>query len=210
MIGSLRGTLIEKHPPLLLVDVQGVGYEVHAPMTTFYQLPALGSEVLLHTHFVVREDAQLLYGFIDKPTRELFRELIRINGLGPKMALAILSALDLHELVICVQRNHLDTLVKVPGIGRKTAERLLVELRDRVKHWHSEETSDLPLTDTRAAAAKASSADAAYKIDAESALLALGYKAPEAEKMIKAVLKEHSVHSSEELIRLALKGMLAR
>ncbi len=154
MIGSLRGTLLEKHPPLLLVDVQGVGYEVHAPMTTFYQLPALGSDIHLHTHFVVREDAQLLYGFIDKSTRELFRELIRINGLGPKMALAILSALDASELVLCIQNNQINTLTKVPGIGRKTAERLLVEMRDRISHHHSNNNTE-SLTNTRAAASTA-------------------------------------------------------
>lgn len=205
MIGSLRGTLLEKHPPLLLVDVQGVGYEVHAPMTTFYQLPALGSDIHLHTHFVVREDAQLLYGFIDKSTRELFRELIRINGLGPKMALAILSALDASELVLCIQNNQINTLTKVPGIGRKTAERLLVEMRDRISHHHSNNNTE-SLTNTRAAA---STAAPSVREDAESALLALGYKPQEAEKMVQAILKSQTVDSSEELIRLALKQMLA-
>ena len=206
MIGSLRGTLLEKHPPLLLLDVQGVGYEVHAPMTTFYQLPALGSDIHLHTHFVVREDAQLLYGFIDKSTRELFRELIRINGLGPKMALAILSALDASELVLCIQNNQINTLTKVPGIGRKTAERLLVEMRDRISHHHSNNNTE-SLTNTRAAA---STAAPSVREDAESALLALGYKPQEAEKMVQAILKSQTVDSSEELIRLALKQMLAR
>ena len=206
MIGSLRGTLLEKHPPLLLVDVQGVGYEVHAPMTTFYQLPALGSDIHLHTHFVVREDAQLLYGFIDKSTRELFRELIRINGLGPKMALAILSALDASELVLCIQNNQINTLTKVPGIGRKTAERLLVEMRDRISHHHSNNNTE-SLTNTRAAA---STAAPSVREDAESALLALGFKPQEAEKMVQAILKSQTVDSSEELIRLALKQMLAR
>lgn len=206
MIGSLRGTLLEKHPPLLLVDVQGVGYEVHAPMTTFYQLPALGSDIHLHTHLVVREDAQLLYGFIDKSTRELFRELIRINGLGPKMALAILSALDASELVLCIQNNQINTLTKVPGIGRKTAERLLVEMRDRISHHHSNNNTE-SLTDTRTAA---STAAPSVREDAESALLALGYKPQEAEKMVQVILKSQTVDSSEELIRLALKQMLAR
>ncbi|MBK8676904.1 MAG: Holliday junction branch migration protein RuvA [Cellvibrionales bacterium] len=205
MIGSLRGTLLEKHPPLLLLDVQGVGYEVHAPMTTFYQLPALGSDIHLHTHFVVREDAQLLYGFIDKSTRELFRELIRINGLGPKMALAILSALDASELVLCIQNNQINTLTKVPGIGRKTAERLLVEMRDRISHHHGNSNTE-SLSDTRAAA---STAAPSVREDAESALLALGYKPQEAEKMVQAILKSQTVDSSEELIRLALKQMLA-
>lgn len=206
MIGSLRGTLLEKHPPLLLVDVQGVGYEVHAPMTTFYQLPALGSDIHLHTHFVVREDAQLLYGFIDKSTRELFRELIRINGLGPKMALAILSALDAGELVLCIQNNQINTLTKVPGIGRKTAERLLVEMRDRITHHHGSANTEV-LSDTRIAVSKTAPS---MREDAESALLALGYKPQEAEKMVQAVLKEQDVGSSEELIRLALKRLLAR
>jgi Holliday junction DNA helicase RuvA len=206
MIGSLRGTLLEKHPPLLLMDVQGVGYEVHAPMTTFYQLPALGSDIHLHTHFVVREDAQLLYGFIDKSTRELFRELIRVNGLGPKMALAILSALDASELVLCIQNNQLNTLTKVPGIGRKTAERLLVEMRDRITLQHGNNSDTL--ADTRTAASTATAPT--LRTDAESALLALGYKPQEAEKMVQAVLKEQNVSSSEELIRLALKRLLAR
>ena len=183
-----------------------MGYEVHAPMTTFYQLPALGSDIHLHTHFVVREDAQLLYGFIDKSTRELFRELIRINGLGPKMALAILSALDASELVLCIQNNQINTLTKVPGIGRKTAERLLVEMRDRISHHHSNNNTE-SLTNTRAAA---STAAPSVREDAESALLALGYKPQEAEKMVQAILKSQTVDSSEELIRLALKQMLAR
>ena len=206
MIGSLRGILLEKHPPLLLIDVHGVGYEVHAPMTSFYQLPAIGSEVLLHTHFVVRDDAQLLFGFVDKQTRELFRELIRVNGLGPKMALAILSALDTDELILCVQQNNLNTLVRVPGIGRKTAERLLVELRDRVDHW----TGKSDLSETQIARTGSISLTPSIRQDAESALLALGYKPLEAEKAIQNVLKEHEADSSEELIRLALKRMLSR
>jgi len=206
MIGSLRGILLEKRPPLLLIDVHGVGYEVHAPMTSFYQLPAIGSELLLHTHFVVRDDAQLLFGFVDKQTRELFRELIRVNGLGPKMALAILSALDTDELILCVQKNHLNTLVRVPGIGRKTAERLLVELRDRVDHWAGK--SDL--SETQITRIGGASPAPSIRQDAESALLALGYKPLEAEKAIQNVLKEHAADSSEELIRLALKRMLSR
>ena len=207
MIGSLRGTLLEKQPPQLLVEVQGVGYEVHVPMTGFYQLPAIGAEVLLHTHFVVREDAQLLFGFVDRQSRELFRELIKVNGVGPKMALAILSALDAGELIGCVQQNNLNTLVRVPGIGRKTAERLLVELRDRVEHWAGKSNADLSASriDTGSHQPTPSA-----RQDAESALLALGYKAQEAEKAITSALKECATGSSEELIRLALKKMLAR
>jgi Holliday junction DNA helicase RuvA len=204
MIGSLHGKLLEKQPPLLLLDVHGVGYEVQVPMTGFYELPATGSEVTLFTHMVVREDAQQLFGFVDRQTRELFRELIRVNGVGPKMALAILSALDANELILCVQQNNLNTLVKVPGIGRKMAERLLVELRDRLDQW-----SGGKLPDTRNARITTLPGHTC-KQDAESALLALGYKPQEAEKAIAAALVEIPGGSSEELIRLALKKMLTR
>jgi len=206
MIGSLRGTLLEKHPPLLLIDVGGVGYEVHAPMTSFYQLPALGSEVLLHTHFVVRDDAQLLFGFVDRSTREVFRELIRVSGLGPKMALAILSALDTDELIRCIQTNNLATLVRVPGIGRKTAERLLIELRDRVEQWDKQNT----LSDTLTPRAEQMPTSPSIQQDAESALVALGYKPAEADKAIRGIMQQNTISSSEELIRLALRQMLGR
>lgn len=206
MIGSLRGILLEKQPPLLLLGVHGVGYEVQVPMTSFYQLPATGTEVTLFTHFVVREDAQQLFGFIDRQTREIFRELIRVNGVGPKMALAILSALDADELILCVQQNNPGTLVRVPGIGRKTAERLLVELRDRVQQWEETATQ----SGNRPTRTGTSTAATSIRQDAESALLALGYKAAEAEKAITTVLKETPADSSEALIRLALKQMLAR
>ena len=135
MIGRLTGILLEKQPPHILVDVQGVGYELDAPMSTFYQLPALGEKVTLHTHMVVREDAQLLYAFADKRGRELFRELIRLNGVGPKLALALMSGMDVDELVMAVQHQDVSALVRVPGVGKKTAERLLIELRDRFKAW---------------------------------------------------------------------------
>lgn len=204
MIGSLHGKLLEKQPPLLLLDVHGVGYEVQVPMTGFYELPATGSEVTLFTHLVVREDAQQLFGFVDRQTRELFRELIKVNGVGPKMALAILSALDANELILCVQRNNLNTLVKVPGIGRKTAERLLVELRDRLDQWSGGKLPDTRNTRTTTPPGHS------CRQDAESALLALGYKAQEAEKAIGAALVEIPGGSSEELIRLALKKMLTR
>ena len=131
MIGRLRGTLAEKQPPHLLLDVGGVGYEVEVPMTTLYRLPAQGEVVTLHTHLVVREDAHLLYGFGEKRERELFRELIRLNGVGPKLALALMSSLEVDELVRCVQAQDTAALVKVPGVGKKTAERLLLELMDR-------------------------------------------------------------------------------
>lgn len=135
MIGRLRGTLAEKQPPHLILDVNGVGYEVEVPMTTLYRLPSVGEPVTLHTHLVVREDAHLLYGFAEKRERELFRELIRLNGVGPKLALALMSGLEVDELVRCVQAQDTSTLVKIPGVGKKTAERLLVELKDRFKAW---------------------------------------------------------------------------
>ena len=132
MIGQLRGTLLEKRPPVLLLDVNGAGYEVEAPMTVFYSLPETGEPLTLHTHFVVREDAQLLYGFADRYERELFRALIKVNGVGPKMALAILSGIEADRLAQCIHDQDTTSLVKVPGIGKKTAERLVIEMRDRL------------------------------------------------------------------------------
>lgn len=206
MIGFLCGTLLEKQAPHLLLDVGGVGYELQAPMTTFYHLPDVGNPVSLHTHFVVREDAQLLYGFSDLHTREIFRELIKVNGVGPKMALAILSALDSEALIHCIQTDQINTLVRVPGIGRKTAERLLVELRDRVQRWSQNALpSSNDLGKTRSVQQERSIRD-----DAESALQALGYKPQEAEKAIAAILRDHPASGTEDLIRLALKNMVTR
>lgn len=133
MIGYLRGTLLEKQPPHVLLDVNGVGYELEVPMTTLFQLPAVGEPLVLHTHLVVREDAQLLYGFFAKRDRALFRELIRLNGVGPKLALALMSGMSVDELIQCVNAEDTSRLMKVPGVGKKTAERLLVELKDRFK-----------------------------------------------------------------------------
>ncbi|HQQ63892.1 MAG TPA: Holliday junction branch migration protein RuvA [Pseudomonadales bacterium] len=207
MIGFVSGILLEKQPPFLLVNVNGIGYEVQVPMTTFYQLPATGIEIALHTHFVVREDAQLLYGFVDLQTRELFRELIKVNGVGPKMALAVLSALEVEELIHCIQCNNLNTLVRVPGIGRKTAERLLIEMRDLAGRW-ADKSSPETLSTLRATAQPNSAPS--IQEDAESALVALGYKAQEAAKIISNILKTHDVGRSEDLIRLALKSMVHR
>jgi len=200
VIGRLRGTLAEKQPPHLLLDVGGVGYEVEVPMTTLYRLPAQGEIVTLHTHLVVREDAHLLYGFGEKRERELFRELIRLNGVGPKLALALMSSLEVDELVRCVQAQDTAALVKVPGVGKKTAERLLVELKDRFKAWESlPGIAPLVLPNQAAVAASA-------EADAVSALVALGFKPQEASRAVAAVEGEDL--SSEELIRRALKGMV--
>lgn len=201
MIGRLRGTLAEKQPPHLILDVNGVGYELEVPMTTLYRLPALGEPVILHTHLVVREDAHLLYGFAEKRERELFRELIRLNGVGPKLALALMSGLEVDELVRCVQAQDTSTLVKIPGVGKKTAERLLVELKDRFKAWENM-PSIAPLVAEPKTMAAVSSAEA----DAVSALIALGFKPPEASRAVAAV--EEKGLSSEELIRRSLKGMV--
>lgn len=200
MIGRLRGNLAEKQPPHLLLDVGGVGYEVEVPMTTLYRLPAQGEIVTLHTHLVVREDAHLLYGFGEKRERELFRELIRLNGVGPKLALALMSSLEVDELVRCVQAQDTAALVKVPGVGKKTAERLLVELKDRFKAWESL-PGIAPLVLPNQAAVVASA-----EADAVSALVALGFKPQEASRAVAAV--EGDDLSSEELIRRALKGMV--
>ena len=202
MIGRIHGVLLEKQAPTLLVDVQGVGYEVQAPMTTIYQLPALGELVTLHTHFVVREDAQLLYGFANQRERSLFRTLIKVNGVGPKLGLTILSGIETDDFVRCVRDNDTATLVRLPGVGKKTAERLLIEMRDRLKDWHVEGASDLPLM-----AAAAGNPD--FAGEAESALIALGYKLQEAAKAISAV-NDGNAESSEVLIRLALKNMVKR
>jgi Holliday junction DNA helicase RuvA len=199
MIGSVRGILLAKHPPEIVVDVNGIGYEVQVPMTTLFQLPPLGEEVRLLTHFAVREDAQVLYGFIDERDRELFRSLVRVSGVGPKLALAILSGMDADSFVRCVQRDDSASLVALPGVGRKTAERLLVEMRDRLKDW-----LDQPAT----AGAGLSSGELPPRdlsADAEGALVALGYKPAEAARLVAAV-NDDSVGDSEELIRRALRS----
>jgi len=204
MIGRLRGILLEKQPPELLVDVQGVAYEVQAPMSTFYQLPATGSEVQLHTHFVVREDAQLLFGFHDPRERRLFRSLIRVSGVGPKVALAVLSGMAVDEFVRTVRNNDITAIVRIPGIGKKTAERLVVEMRDNLKAWG--ETAEPP---DSAAAGASPPRPADTSEEAETALIALGYRPQDAARMISRVLKDNDgALAREELIRLALRSAL--
>ena len=205
MIGWIKGRILEKQAPLLLLDVNGVGYEIQAPMTTFYTLPESGI-VELFTHFVVREDAQLLYGFATKEERSLFRSLIKVNGIGPKSALAILSSIEPDTFVACVQHNDVNALVKIPGIGKKTAERLLVEMRDMLKDWSLPDSDKSP----DAASIKPISKDNQMIQEAESALVALGYKPVEASKMIAAARSssEEAFGSAEALIRAALKRMI--
>lgn len=202
MIGRIRGNLVHKQPPDILVEVGGVGYEIQVPMTTLFQLPELGAEVSLVTHFVVREDAQLLYGFIDDRDRQLFRQLIKVSGVGPKLALTILSGMDSMSFARCVQRDDISALVALPGVGKKTAERLLVEMRDKLKDWlvQMEGSEGLP-------GAVVIEPVADLVADAEGALIALGYKPAEAAKVVAAV-NDEDVIDSEELIRRALKFMV--
>lgn len=198
MIGRLQGVLVARQPPEILVDVAGVGYELQVPMSTFFRLPPVGQEVVLVTHFVVREDAQLLYGFVDERDRVLFRSLIRVSGVGPKLALTLLSGMDAESFVRCVQREDLGSLVALPGVGRKTAERLVVEMRDKLKDWIGDGTGET-------AADGRVSGKPDFAADAEGALVALGYKPAEAAKLVSAV-EDDAVSDSEELIRRALRS----
>ncbi len=197
MIGRLRGKLIVKRAPQLMVDVSGVGYEVDAPMSTFYALPELGDEVVLFTHMVVREDAQLLYGFATEAERSFFRELIKVNGVGAKMALTILSGMSADAFAMCVRDGDVASLVRLPGVGKKTAERLIVEMKDKLE---AKAEHALPQT----LSAFETPQEVNHVDDAMSALVALGYKPQEATRMVRAVNSDDL--SSEEIIRQALKN----
>ena len=202
MIGRLKGTLLTKQPPTLLLDVNGVGYEVDAPMSTFYQLPELNQDVILHTHLVVREDVQQLCGFISESERTMFRNLMRINGVGPKSALSILSAINADDFARCIHDSDTTTLVRLPGVGKKTAERLVIEMRDKLKDWQSES----------AAGESAAGSHSQHKTnpieEAVSALIALGYKPPQASRMVTQIDSQNL--SSEEIIRDALKASIIK
>ena len=198
MIGFLRGILVHKAPPFLVLDVQGVGYEVEAPMTTFYDLPAINSEIKLHTHLVVREDAHILFGFSAEAERTLFRTLIKVNGVGPKLALTILSGQSAEEFHRCIQDNDTQALVRLPGVGKKTAERLVIEMRDRLP-----DLADSAATSTNKTGASAP-AIGNPKQEAVSALCSLGYKPLDASKMVQNISTEGK--SCEDIIRLALQG----
>jgi Holliday junction DNA helicase RuvA len=188
MIGKLTGTLLEKNPPEVLLDCHGVGYEVNVPMSTFYNLPAVGERVSLLTQFIVREDAQLLYGFATQPERQAFRELIKISGVGPRTALSILSGMGVGDLAQAITLQEAGRLVKVPGIGKKTAERLLLELKGKLgadMGAHAQATSDA-------------------QVDILQALLALGYNDKEAAAALKALPPDVGVSDG---IKLALKAL---
>ena len=197
MIGFLRGVLVAKKAPSLLLDVHGVGYEIDAPMSTFFKLPKEGEEVYLHTHLAVREDAHTLYGFISEPERALFRSLIKVSGVGAKLALGILSGLSVDEFQRCIHSGNTAMLIKLPGVGKKTAERLVIEMRDR-----------LPESDGTMVAVGVGGVtlarEASPVADAVSALVALGFKPQDANAMVRSIPAEGK--ASEDLIKLALQG----
>lgn len=203
MIGRLKGIILEKQAPHLLLDVQGVGYELQLPMSSFYPLGNLGEKATLHTHLAISETAHQLFGFYSEQERQLFKMLIKISGVGPKMALAILSGKSIAEFSQCVANNDVAALTKIPGVGKKTAERLIIESRDKLKKFNAD-TASTPLFD-QTDSSIANTND--LQSDAESALIALGYKPTEATKAISRVLKEQKVESCEELIRLSLKSL---
>lgn len=206
MISRIRGIILEKQAQSVLVDVSGVGYELLVPMNTVFALPEVGKEVIFHTHFVVREDVQQLYGFYDTKERKLFRLLIKVNGVGPKMALTLMSGMSSNEFVLSVQNDDVASLTRMPGVGKKTAERLIVEMRDKLADWLVDESQG-----TQSAVASGTSSNQNVK-EAESALESLGYKSQQASKAVAVALKQ--LHkddvntSSEDLIRLALKNMV--
>jgi holliday junction DNA helicase RuvA len=194
LIGFLHGRIAAKTAPVVTLDVGGVGYELEAPMSTFLNLPAVGESIHLITHLVVREDAHILYGFATEEERRLFRNLLRVSGVGPKIALGVLSGMSVAGFTRCVVGEDVTTLTRIPGVGRKTAERLIIEMRDRVQTPSG--TSGLPAT----------SADADPHSEAFDALVALHYKPAEATRLLKGIAA--GSHSTEELIRLALQGAL--
>lgn len=202
MIGRLRGILLEKHPPYLLLEVNGVGYELEAPISTFYKLPATGREIILHTHLAVREDAHTLYGFAAVEERTLFRNLIKVSSIGAKLALLILSGMSVDNFARCVQEGDAAALTRLPGVGKKTAERLIVEMRDRIGTLELGEGSGTTVG-RRVVSAALNPVD-----DAISALVSLGYKLPDAARMVNAVATDDL--PSEEIIRRALQSSVRK
>jgi len=202
MIGRLRGLLAWKQPPYLVIDAHGVGYELEASLTTFQTLPEVGAEVTLHTHLAVREDAHTLYGFASTAERGLFRNLIRVTGIGPRLALLILSGMSVELFGRCVREGDATSLTRLPGIGKKTAERLIIEMRDRIGELGLHPAAAV-LPGGRTAPPDATPAD-----DAVSALVALGYKLPEASRLVQSL--ETDGLNSEAIIRLALQASVRR
>jgi holliday junction DNA helicase RuvA len=201
MIGRLRGELVYKRPPQLMLDVGGVGYELEAPMSTFYELPGVGAPVTLFTHLAVREDAQVLYGFAREQERGLFRGLLKVTGVGPRMGLAILSGMDAQRFAQCIEQGDEDALIRVPGIGRKTAQRLIVEMRDRL------DGIGPALPAGVGTGPRPASVEGSALTDAISALVALGYKPVDANRMARSA--DDGAKTSEEIIRGALRSVTA-
>jgi len=199
MIGFLKGHLASKQPPMLLVDVNGVGYELEAPMSTFYGLPATGERVALFTHLVVREDAHILYGFGTEGERRLFRALLKVSGVGPKIALGVLSGASVEDFVRIVEAEDIAMLTRIPGIGRKTAERVIIEMRDGVQRIAAGATASPALT-----AVPGVTTGISPQSEAFSALIALGYKPPEVVRLLKSA--DEPGLSTTEMIRRALKS----
>lgn len=197
MIGRLQGEIIEKRPPHLLLDVKGVGYEIEAPMSTFYELPDCGQSVALYTHLLVRDDAHTLYAFKRIQDRSLFRDLLRVNGIGARMALAILSGMDTSTFANCIHNGDVDSLIRLPGIGRKTAERLVIDMRDRL------DGIDVSDSGENKGIHRQSPVE-----DAVTALVSLGYKPSDAKRMVSKV--ETRNQNSETIIRSALKSSLSK
>lgn len=202
MIGRLRGLLIWKQPPGLMVEAHGVGYELEASLTTFQSLPEIGAEVTLLTHLSVREDAHTLYGFAHPAERTLFRHLIRVTGIGPRLALLILSGMSVERFSRCVREADTAALIRLPGVGKKTAERLIIEMRDRIGE------ADLHSASLSRSEGQIASPPASAVEDAISALVALGYKLPEASRMVQSL--ESDGLGSEALIRAALQASIRR
>lgn len=201
MIGRLRGEILVKRPPHLLIEVAGVGYELEAPMSTFYDLPAVGATVTLVTHLAVREDAHVLYGFARERDRDLFRSLLKVSGVGAKMGLAILSGMDAEHFVRCVEQEDVQALKRLPGIGAKTAQRLVVEMRDRLGGLGVGVAS---FGDQRTAGVSGGDDGDQALADAVSALVALGYRPADANRMARAV--DDGAKTSEQIIRAALRA----
>jgi Holliday junction DNA helicase RuvA len=200
MISRLTGMLLAKDPPTILLDVQGIGYEVDVPMTTLFELPSVGASITLYTHFAVREDAHQLFGFLQESDRRLFRDLLRVNGIGARTALGILSGMNAANIVDCILSENITLLTKIPGIGRKTAERLVIELRDRFKALTGKHNSNANF------APYPVSIPNAPKDDAINALISLGYRPHDAAKAVEKCYNDS--HSSETLIKLALQSMV--
>jgi Holliday junction DNA helicase RuvA len=207
MIGRLQGRLLAKDEAQVMIDVSGVAYEVEVGAPTLFALPAIGQDLVLHTHFIVREDAQLLFGFLDVAERNFFRLLLKASGIGPKLALTILSGMEMGKLVAAILNSDLNSLVKIPGIGRKTAERMVLDLRDKVQQWQGQHGASLP----HMTLAPSTKAPDSWQ-EAESALVTLGYKPQEAARVVGAAAaslqQQNKAVETSDLIRLALRMSL--